>query len=227
MSEIIHKPNAAEWMYTFTLACSRLLLLLLLLLSFHGYFVSGDSDTTIPAVMLQDDSPDVPRSSRRMPGSFAAIPQVRHDPRVRAVARFAVRAVREQQLPPPYAFVMDDSSLVEEDATEPVVVRGWQQVVAGLNYKLAIVLVKVPQRLDVDDGTKRIASTSTATATTSIAPEWNDIVGGFSVTVYDHFGELSVTKWGNEISLQQAKAMLENVDEFGEGDAMNMNPFDE
>ena len=215
-------------MYTFTLSCSRLLLLLLLLLSFHGgcYFVSGDSDTTIPAVMLQDDSPDVPRSSRRMPGSFAAIPQVRHDPRVRAVARFAVRAVREQQLPPPYAFVMDDSSLVEEDATEPVVVRGWQQVVAGLNYKLAIVLVKVP-RVEVDDGTKQTASTATSTARTSTAPEWNEIVGGFSVTVYDHFGELSVTKWGKEMSLQQAKAMLENVDEFGEGDAMNMNPFDE
>jgi hypothetical protein len=41
-------------------------------------------------------------------------------------------------------------------------------------------------------------------------------VGAFSVTVYDHFGTLDVTSWGDEVECGKAKALLENELEFFE-----------
>ena len=84
-------------------------------------------------------------------------------------------------------------------------------MVAGLNYKLVIVLVNTDHQQE-DQTPTRITS------------EIQNIVGGFGVTVYDHFGELTVSKWGKELSREQAIALLENTQEFGD-EAMNL--FDE
>ena len=56
------------------------------------------------------------------------------------------------------------------------------QVVAGLNYKLTIALMK-----------------------DSIC------LGALKVTVYDHFGQLSVTKWGDQLTCYDVRESLNEV----------------
>jgi hypothetical protein len=60
------------------------------------------------------------------------------------------------------------------------VIRAQQQVVAGRNYKLLITL-----------------------------SDANDCLGAFEVTIYDHFGDLSISHWGEEMTCEQAKAMVQ------------------
>lgn len=57
------------------------------------------------------------------------------------------------------------------------------QVVAGRNYKLLITLSNEETCL-----------------------------GAFEVTVYDHFGDLSITHWGPGMTCEQAKAMTEETE---------------
>jgi len=136
-----------------------------------------------------------PEERMVMPGSYSPIQNLEED-HVVAAASFAVeQALSSKQ----FSF---DQHLKAEDVTATIV-RGFKQVVAGLNYKLVIVLI-----------TKDHAEPD---------PSLHEIVGCFGVTVYDHFGDLSVTKWGKQLSAKQAKALLENRDEFGE----EVNPFDE
>ena len=57
-------------------------------------------------------------------------------------------------------------------------------MVAGLNYKLTIALMK----------------------------DSNICLGAIKVTVYDHFGELKVTKWGDKLSCnEEVHELLEQV----------------
>lgn len=64
-----------------------------------------------------------------------------------------------------------------------------RQVVAGMNYKLV---------MTISDETS--------------------CLGAFEVTIYDHFGDLSVTKFGDEMSCDDAKALAEEDEsESGEG----------
>lgn len=108
------------------------------------------------------------QEKRVMPGGYHKIPDLR-DVRVRQAATFAM----EQKM-------VGQETTALADA-RPVVVRGYQQVVAGMNYNLEIVMVRG------DD---------------------NEVLGGFSVTVYDQFGQLSITKWGNDLSQEQAEAVF-------------------
>jgi hypothetical protein len=57
------------------------------------------------------------------------------------------------------------------------IVSAKQQVVAGMNYNIAL----------------RFTTTD----------EPQQCVGGFRVTVYDHFGDLNVTNWGEELTCDQ------------------------
>jgi Cystatin domain len=69
----------------------------------------------------------------------------------------------------------------DNDTASAHVVSAYQQVVAGMNYKFEIVLTEH----DNDDV----------------------VLGGFRVDVYDQFGNLSVRKWGSEISQPEAEFM--------------------
>ena len=60
------------------------------------------------------------------------------------------------------------------------IVQASQQVVAGMNYKLTIAL------FDGDGNCQ----------------------GAFKCTVYNHFGDLSVTTWGDEVSCEEANALI-------------------
>ena len=59
-----------------------------------------------------------------------------------------------------------------------------QQVVSGMNYKMTIMI----------EGTQRGTE--------------SDCVGSFSVTVYDHFGQYSVTRWGPEVACERTLEIL-------------------
>lgn len=69
------------------------------------------------------------------------------------------------------------------------VVSGYQQVVAGMNYRLVILLQE---------------------------SETGKALGAFAVTVYDRFGDRTVTKWGQEMEADKVKAMMETEEGFDE-----------
>ena len=77
-----------------------------------------------------------------------------------------------------YSFLSSSSS---SSSMKVVVLRASQQVVAGMNYKLTLGL------LDHNSG---------------------QCVGGFKCTIYDHFGDLSVTTWGEEVSCEEVMGMM-------------------
>ena len=112
---------------------------------------------------------------RIMVGGYAPVKDISDD-RVQNAALFAFGQLASAS----YSFGATDSTTIE-------VVKAYQQVVAGMNYRLIIVL-----------------------------KENGDCVGSFAVTVYDQFGNLSVSKWGKEVSCDEARAIQENEDKFHE-----------
>lgn len=78
-------------------------------------------------------------------------------------------------------------SFAPAKTSQPRVIQASQQVVAGLNF---LVTIMVTQE--------------------------EDCVGAFTVTIYNHFGDLSVTNWGGEYTCEQAWGMLE-ADNDSEG----------
>ena len=96
------------------------------------------------------------------------------------------------------------------------VVTGNQQVVAGMNYHLTIVITKV--------------STAAVTAA-SLSNEQNThivvVTGGFDVVVYDQFGTLSITRWGTELSMDDAKVLFTNYISHVDGDIVDDDDDDD
>jgi hypothetical protein len=148
-----------------------------------------------------------------LPGGYAPIPNLQGD-RVQAAALFAVKTLlmlqenssgedastaTAAQKNPHFSFA---AQLTEN--LRVTVARGSRQVVAGMNYDLVVVL---SQPTFMEDHAK---SARTASSTANGDASGVAIVGAFEVTIYDRFGDLSVTKWGQEFSLSDAKALLEN-----------------
>jgi hypothetical protein len=146
----------------------------------------------LPASMA--DAKPIHYTSR--PGGYAPIPDLRAD-RIAGVASWAVQSLRSADTAASvnaahYSFV---SQLPTNDNELTIaVVQGSQQVVAGMNYQLTLVL--------------------------SSTESQDDILGAFVVTVYDKFGSLSVTNWGREVPLSEAKSLLENASRFGEAETV-------
>jgi hypothetical protein len=86
----------------------------------------------------------------------------------------------------PYSFL--SSASISSGSMKVVVLNASQQVVAGMNYKLTLGL------LDSNSG---------------------QCIGGFKCTVYDHFGDLSVTNWGDEVSCDEVMGMIKVKEEQG------------
>jgi hypothetical protein len=130
-----------------------------------------------------------------MVGGYRPCPDLQN-PRLLAVAEFAA----SQPLPEKYSFAaLSDPTL---SSVSVRVVRADQQVVAGMNYRMLLLLVKKEPDAEAE---KSVEQGSVASC-----------VGAFSVTVYDHFGTLDVTSWGDEVECGKAKALLENELEFFE-----------
>ena len=114
------------------------------------------------------------------------------DTRVIEAANFALETlVGQDQKKSSYAFqsLLNESGVGgdgngdannNDNIAKPVVLRASQQVVAGMNYRLTIALLN----------------------------SVGDCLGGFKCIVYNRFGELSVTTWGDEVSCEDALNLL-------------------
>lgn len=158
--------------------------------------------TALVVAAMAEDLPIVEQQQQQRVGGYAAIPDLT-DERVVNAAHFAVEALQQQRSTD--AHFSFQSKLLPASNLQVTVVRGFRQVVAGMNYKLVVVVSK-PRKTTSDER---------ATAVTDDGV----FVGSFAVAVYDHFGELSVTKWGQELTQEKAKAILETRSDFGEDDS--------
>uniref|UniRef100_A0A7S4IWP6 Cystatin domain-containing protein n=1 Tax=Odontella aurita TaxID=265563 RepID=A0A7S4IWP6_9STRA len=114
---------------------------------------------------------EVPRQI--LGGYKAATPTDEH---VMNAAGFVISALHSGEAPEgKYSFL--DTLAVSEgqgriEGTELMVVNARQQLVAGMNYQLTLAIVDSDSR---------------------------ECRGALEVTVWDHFGELEITRWGQEI----------------------------
>ena len=101
------------------------------------------------------------------------------------------------------------SELVHENDTNTAyphatVVAGNQQVVAGMNYHLTMII------------TTRTATTTSNDDEDNYSNNHREptvrVVGGFEVVVYDQFGTLSITRWGTELSMHDAQELWTHYD---------------
>ena len=120
---------------------------------------------------------------RKVVGGYEPMDDLENE-QVRKAAAFAVQALTTEQVS--YSFVSDGNLQSIQDS-DVRIIRGFRQVVAGLNYRLILALTQKQQ-------------------------EEEKCLGAFAVTIYDHFGDLSVTLWGNEIECSRDMAALENED---------------
>lgn len=108
------------------------------------------------------------------------------DPMVLEAADFCLQALRVSQSQgaeqepkkPNYSFTATPTS-------SPKVIRASQQVVAGMNFQLTILVQDADAQGD------------------------SDCLGAFTATVYNRFGDLAVTKWDQEYTCAEAKAFME------------------
>ena len=124
------------------------------------------------------ESSEPQQQRQAMVGSYRPIPDLETDVRAQSVAEFAVSSLADATRT--YSFAGSLASSGSSDIKFKLV-KGSRQVVAGMNYRLFIMLQ------DTASG---------------------DCLGAFAVEVYDRFGSLSVTNWGKEISCNDAEAML-------------------
>jgi hypothetical protein len=139
--------------------------------------------TTLLALFFHSTGAGMSQMERRtMPGGYT-LAQI-DSPQVVTAASFAVSSLSEA----PYSFA---SNVGAEAGYVVKVAKAWQQVVAGMNFRLVVI---------IENAT-------------------GECIGSFTATVYDHFGELSVTKWGKEVGCAQAKGLLEpQGSTFGDDD---------
>uniref|UniRef100_A0A7S2YG56 Uncharacterized protein n=1 Tax=Entomoneis paludosa TaxID=265537 RepID=A0A7S2YG56_9STRA len=108
--------------------------------------------------------------------------------------------------PPPYRrkrFIATILFLAELQTKTPhqvsaQVVRVYEQVVAGLNLNLVLALQLESQERE------------------QVPLTTENCLGALAVSVYDHFGTLTVTKWAKPTTCDQALALLKSDDDFGE-----------
>lgn len=178
---------------------------------------------TLGAIMASPEHPhDVEQQEQEhhyiqrhtMAGGYREVPDL-SDPRVLDAAAFCLSELQRLATATPPSSSADgtSSSSVEEEIAVPAysflnaiqqdeesslkvtVVRAFQQVVAGMNYRLVLLAERIPVS---EQGGSSVC------------------VGALAATVYDRFGTLQVTHWGQELACDRAKALLENAQEFYE-----------
>ncbi len=100
------------------------------------------------------------------------------DPMVLEAATFCLQALQSgvadtEQTKPEYSFTASTTSTAK-------IIKASHQVVAGINYRLTIMVL-----------------------------EAEICIGVFEATIYDRFGDFSVSKWKKEVSCTEGKILLE------------------
>jgi len=187
--------------------------------------VETDADTTTASssgrsgTEMTSTGTSLPREHRTMlAGGYSAVEDLSTNERVALVVDFAVSELidlsdspREETGLPPYSFLVPAGAGENDAATRGMwkgkwkgrAVRGFQQVVAGMNYRLVIMITTSYETKTEDKG--------------EAGAEGDDVIGGFAVTVYDRFGDLSVTKWGKEIPKDRLLNLMATRAEQGRG----------
>jgi hypothetical protein len=143
--------------------------------------------TTLLALFFHSTGAVMSQMERRtMPGGYS-LAEI-DSPQVVAAASFAVSSLSES----PYSFA---SNVSAEGGYIVKVAKAWQQVVAGMNFRLVVIIENAR----------------------------SECIGSFTATVYNHFGELSVTKWGKEVGCAIAKDLLETQGSTFEDDDEDFN----
>ena len=119
---------------------------------------------------------EVEEVHEKMVGGYEHVQDLRTNQMVREASTFALQALQEER---PYAFGAQDIDTVQ-------VIDAWQQVVAGINFRLTLLFVN-------KDGN---------------GDDSYDCVGACEVQIYNQFGTLSVTKWKKELSCEEAAVMM-------------------
>lgn len=144
----------------------------------------------VPAAMAQlnsrtDTSTGTGRTMKLAGGWYDA--KV-NDPDVLEAAAFCLQSFQanvldSDQRKPDYSFALATTH-GNGTTTTPIqtlkIIQATKQVVAGMNYALTLMLLK-----------------------------GNECVGVFKATVYNRFGELSLTKWGGEIPCTEGMLIME------------------
>jgi hypothetical protein len=205
-----------------TMKFIRLYLFILLLLVAFPEIINNNNKTIF---ILADNIDKNMMMKSHVVGGYMPIQDLRTNDRVPLIAQFVIEQIllQEQQQQqqqstldtqngnnngqlPQYSFL----SKIKNDASmmSTTVVQGSQQVVAGMNYQLTIVLSTTTESVNDTD-----TNTNTKNNISSI-----DIIGAFIVTVYDQFGQLSITNYGKELSYKDAKVLFENYNHFHDED---------
>ena len=113
------------------------------------------------------------------------------DPMVLEAADFLFRTLLEQPSSR-YSF-LHTTSATKPTATSATarVIQASQQVVAGMNFQLTLLVQSSSDQ---------------------------DCMGAFTATVYNRFGDLSVTDWREELTCGQAKILMEQAQARDPGD---------
>mmetsp|Transcript_9321 Transcript_9321/g.22126 ORF Transcript_9321/g.22126 Transcript_9321/m.22126 type:complete len:166 (-) Transcript_9321:107-604(-) len=140
-------------------------------------------------------------AARKLAGGYGPISNY-DDPMIVNAAKFAILELFAEtqdydENKPSYAF-MSPSFSGDQQAFVPQIAGGSQQVVAGLNLKLTLMV------LQVVDGDL----------------EYSACLGAMEVQIYLKLDEsMEVTEWGDELTCDQAQVLLEDrlMDEKNEG----------
>ena len=131
------------------------------------------------------DMADNPPREQMMVGGYSKLQDNSEEYAVKA-AQFAFEQLINSQNTPGYSFATSNSLSTSKNSVK--IVKGYEQVVAGMNYKLIL-------QVSASDDT---------------------CLGGFAVTIYDRFGDLSVTKFGQELSCDKLYALEQDQGDFHE-----------
>jgi len=117
------------------------------------------------------------------------------DPMVLEVADFLFQTLLKEASPR-YSFlatVETTGTDSERDASTYTtkVIQATQQVVAGMNFQLTLLVQSASNQ---------------------------ECLGGFSATVYNHFGDLSVMDWRDELTCAEANVLMEEIQAGDPGD---------
>jgi hypothetical protein len=140
---------------------------------------------TSSSLAARDPEREARRGAVQPPLAGGYSPANADDPVVVEAAEFAVTSLSSS----PYSFarMAESSASASSSSYTPRVLQASQQVVAGLNIKLTIMgIQKNPE---------------------------DACVGAFAATIYNHFGDLSVTAWGREYSCEEAYEFLEEAEQ--------------
>lgn len=129
-----------------------------------------------------------PQQRRPMAGGWAN--SDRDDQMVVEAAEFLFKSLLEER-PEQYSFLKEfESDTTTPSQTSMKILQASQQVVAGMNFQLTLMITSAP------DG---------------------DCLGALTAIVYNRFGEMSVTDWKEELSCAEAKIMLEETQTTNSG----------